>query len=110
MKNQPNPNHHARLEEALRETAAEFLVREANRNTLITVTRAMLSEDNKRVVILITAFPESGEKSALDFANRNRKEFKDFFKTRVKSSLPPDVTFEIDFGEKNRQRLDELSN
>ena len=109
MKNQPNPNRHARLEEALRETAAEFLVREANRNTLITVTRAILSDDNKRATIYITALPDTGEKPAVEFANRNRGEFKDFFRTRVKGPLPPDITFEIDLGEKNRQRLDELS-
>ena len=100
---------HNRIEEALREVAAEFLVREANRNTLITVTRAVLSEDNKRATIYITAFPDTGEKPALDFANRNRTELREFYKMRIKGALPPDITFEIDLGEKNRQRLDELS-
>src|SRR5258708_5604541 len=104
-----NQNRHDRLQEALREVAAEFLVREANRNTLVTVTRAMLTEDMKRVTIYITVLPESGEQPALDFANRNRTELREFFKTRVKGVLPPDLTFAIDLGEKNRQRLDELS-
>jgi ribosome-binding factor A len=104
-----NQNRHDRLEQALREVAAEFLVREANRNTLVTVTRTMLTEDMKRATIFITALPESGEQSAVEFANRNRTELRDFFKTRVKGALPPDITFEIDMGEKNRQRLDELS-
>ena len=104
-----------RLQEALREVAAEFLVREANRNTLITVTRAILSEDGKRASIMVTVLPLAGqadtaEAEALAFANRNRTELKDFFKKRVRGALPPDITFEIDMGEKNRQRLDELSN
>ncbi len=101
--------HHERMQEALREVAAEFLVREANRNTLMTVTRAMLSEDGKRAIIYITVFPDSAEAEALAFANRNRTELRDFFKKRVRGALPPDITFEIDMGEKNRQRLDELS-
>jgi ribosome-binding factor A len=104
-----NQNRHDRLQEAVREVAAEFLVREANRNTLITVTRAMLTDDMKHVTIFITALPETGEKPALEFANRNRTELRHFYEKRVKGQFPPDVTFEIDMGEKNRLRLDELS-
>lgn len=104
-----NENRHGRIEEALRVAAAEFLAREANRNTLITVTRVVLSDDNKHATIYMTAFPDTGEQGALDFANRNRPELKDFYKTRVRGALPPDLVFEIDMGEKNRQRLDELS-
>jgi ribosome-binding factor A len=110
MKNNANPNRHERLEEALREAAAEFLSREANRNNLLTVTRVMLREDNKYATVYITVLPETGEQAAVDFANRNIIEFKDFFMTRVRGAFPPNVTFEIDLGEKNRQRLDELSN
>ena len=101
-------NRHDRMQEALREVAAEFLVREAGRQSLVTVTRAELSKDSKRGVIYITVFPEAGEEGALSFANRNRKELGDFFRKRIKSGLPH-VEFVIDKGEKNRQRLDELS-
>ena len=104
-----NDNRHNRLETALREVAAEFLVREANRNTLITVTRVMLADDMKCATIYITALPEAGEQSAVEFANRNRTELRDFFKKRVRGGFPPDISFEIDLGEKNRLRLDELS-
>ena len=47
-----------RQAEALRTAAAEFLAREANRNSLITVTRTELSEDGKRAIVYITVFPE----------------------------------------------------
>ena len=97
------------MREALREVAAEFLVREAGPQSLITVTRAEFSDDGKRGTIFITALPESAEQSAVDFANRNRSEFSIFFKMRVKGALPPHVEFVIDKGEKNRQRLDQLS-
>jgi ribosome-binding factor A len=94
---------------ALRDVAAEFLVREANRNTLITVTAAALSEDHKRGVIYITVFPDSGEAAALAFANRHVWEFGEFFRKRVSGMTVPHIEFQIDKGEKNRQRLDELS-
>lgn len=102
-------NRNERLQEALRAVAAEFLVREAGPQSLVTVTRAMLSEDGKRGTIYITVLPETAEESAVDFANRNRTEFSTFFKTRIKGALPPHIEFVIDKGEKNRQRLDELS-
>ena len=98
-----------RLKEALRETAAEFLAREANRQSLITVTAAELSEDSKRGKIYITVLPTEAEHAALDFANRNRCEFAQFFKKRIKGATIPHVEFVIDTGEKMRQRLDELS-
>lgn len=95
--------------EALRVAAAEFLGREANRNSLITVTRAMLSDDRKRGVIYITVYPEAAEDAAVQFANRNRGEFGKFFEKRVRGMRIPHIDFVIDKGEKNRQRLDELS-
>jgi len=104
-----NENRNERMQEMVREVAAEFLAREANRNTLITVTRTDISSDGKRVNIFITVLPESYEEQAVAFANRNRSELSDFFKKKVKA-LPPHVEFVIDRGEKNRLRLDELSN
>ncbi len=95
--------------EALREAAAEFLSREANRTTLITVTRATLTDDRKRGVIYITVLPDDAEEQALAFANRNRGEFGKFFESRVRGMRIPHVEFVIDHGDKNRRRLDELT-
>jgi ribosome-binding factor A len=95
--------------EALRTAAAEFLAREANRNTLITVTRADMSGDGKSAVVYITVFPESGEAAALAFANRNRGELGKFLSERTKGMRIPHIEFVIDLGDKNRRRLDELS-
>lgn len=97
-----------RLQEALRTAAAEFLSREANRSSLITVTGAQISDDGKRGKILMTVYPDSAEEQAVEFANRHRTEFGEFFKKRVKAQIPL-IEFVIDMGEKNRQRLDELS-
>jgi len=98
-----------RQAESLRTAAAEFLAREANRNSLITVTRAQMSEDGKRAVIYITVFPELGEAAALAFANRNRGELGKFLSARTRGMRIPHFEFEIDQGDKNRRRMDELS-
>ena len=98
-----------RQAEALRTAAAEYLAREANRNTLITVTRTQMSEDGKRAVIYITVYPETGETAALAFANRNRGELGRFLSERTKGMRIPKFEFEIDMGDKNRRRLEELS-
>lgn len=100
---------HERLQEAVREVAAEFLAREAGPQSLITVTHTVLSDDSKRAKIFITVLPEAAEVEALKFANRNRGEVSLFFKTKVKGAFPPRIEFCLDRGEKNRQRLDELS-
>jgi ribosome-binding factor A len=98
-----------RVEEALRETAAEFLNREASRQSLITVTRAEVSESGKRGAIYLSVFPVEHEAAALEFANRRRADFAAFFKKRIRAAMPR-VEFYLDLGEKNRQRLDELTN
>ncbi len=99
-----------RQEEALRAAAAEFLNREANRTSMITVTRTELSNDGKRAIIYLSVFPESGEEPAVKFANRNRGEFGVFLLKQVRGLRVPHVDFQIDMGEKHRRRLDELSN
>jgi ribosome-binding factor A len=103
------PNRQEKIQEALRIAAAEFLAREANRQSLVTVTRTVVSEDGKHGTIYITVFPDSAEGAAVKFANRHRTEFAEFFKKKVRGAFPPHVEFVIDMGEKNRQRLDELT-
>ncbi len=98
-----------KIRAALQDVAGEFFAREAGRQTLITVTNAIVSDDAKQGTICITVFPDAAEENALSFANRNRGEFADFFRKRVRGAFPPRIEFVIDRGEKNRQRLDELS-
>lgn len=102
-------NRNEKLQTAVQEVAAEFLAREATPQSLITVTRVMLSSDGKRATIFITVLPEKAEGPALMFAQRNRRELADFFRTRIRGAFPPFFEFKLDLGEKNRQRLDELT-
>jgi ribosome-binding factor A len=104
------PYHNEKLAEQLRELAAKFIHRESNRSSLITVTSVRLSDRNKRATICVTAFPESKEDAAIDFIKRKRSEFREFVKDNSQIGLIPFFDFEVDLGEKNRQRIDELLN
>ena len=97
------------MQERIREAAAEFLMRESNGQSLITVTAAQVDERGQRALIFITVLPDSAEAKALEFANRNKQEFGMFLLKKVRGMRIPKLEFIIDKGEKMRQRLDELS-
>lgn len=96
--------------EAVRELSAEFLSREQGGQSLITVTRVDITERERKAIVYITVLPREKEASAVDFANRKSYELRMFFKERSRMRVLPRVEFRIDEGEKNRQRIDELSN
>jgi len=92
----------------VKELSAQFLGRENNKTSLITVTSCSTSPDLKRATIFITVLPDSKEHDALDFAKRKRKELREFLKKNMEIKIIPFIDIEIDKGEKNRQKIDEL--
>ena len=98
-----------RLREIIRQKASEFLEKESSGSGLITVTNIKLVDNGKNAVIYFTVFPAEKENGVLDFAKRKRGEFREFLKTESKLFRLPFVDFAIDLGEKNRQKIDELS-
>jgi ribosome-binding factor A len=88
--------------------AQDFFQRESSGASLITVTRAEVSADMKHGTIFITAIPESKEPAALDFAKRMRSELRHKVMKRLPVKVIPFFEIEIDYGEKNRQHIDEL--
>ncbi len=96
-----------KLNEALRIAAAEFLAAEAGRQSLITVTRAQVSEGGRSGIIYLSVLPESAQDQAVAFANRHRTEFDAYFMKKVKARVPH-VEFVVDMGDKNRRRIEEL--
>ena len=95
--------------EELMHLAGQFLAREASPQSMITVTRAEISEDLKYITIFVSVFPESAERAAIDFCKRERSAFRDYVKEKSSLGHPPTINFELDLGEKNRQRIDELT-
>lgn len=98
-----------RKSDVLARLAATFINEHASRQSLITVTGATLSSDGKRATVLVTVLPESEEKSALDFLKRHRGPLREYIKKNARLRLIPSISFALDTGEKNRQRIEELS-
>jgi ribosome-binding factor A len=92
----------------VKELAAQFLGRENNGTSLITVTSADVSPDLKRGTIYMTVLPLDKEKTALEFAKRKKGELREFLKKNMNTKVVPFIEIEIDQGEKNRQKIDEL--
>lgn len=97
-----------KIAQMVKELAAEFLGRENNRTSLISVTSCNTSPDLKRATIFITVLPTDKEHGALDYAKRKRADLREFLKKNMATKIIPFIDIEIDKGEKNRQRIDEL--
>lgn len=101
-------NRKETFEELLRQESARFFNEVSNKTSLITVTRAELSDTQRVAKVFITVFPEDKESEASDFAKRQQYNLKQFLTGRIKSRQMPNIEVLIDKGEKHRQRLDEL--
>ncbi|HEU5115007.1 MAG TPA: ribosome-binding factor A [Candidatus Paceibacterota bacterium] len=96
-----------RFEEILKHLAAEFLSIYSNRTSMITVTRVAASETANRATVFVTVLPDSKQDAAIDFLKRNRSDFRAYVKYNARLMRIPFFDFEIDRGEKARQRVDE---
>ncbi|MFA6999544.1 MAG: ribosome-binding factor A [Candidatus Paceibacterota bacterium] len=94
----------------IKELSATFIEKESGPTSMITVTRVLLSPDNKRAKIMISVLPQEKEKAAYGFIRRNLGELRKYVKKGLKINPIPFLEVAIDEGEKNRQRIDELLN
>ena len=97
-----------RIKEILRDLGARFLLLNSNGSSLITVTNVELTNRAKNATVFCTVFRTEFEKTALEFAKRKRSEFKEFVMEHSKLGRVPQLDFDIDTGEKNRQKIDDL--
>jgi ribosome-binding factor A len=104
-----NEHRHTQVQETVAHLAGSFFAREANPTPLITITRADVSPDMKRAIVFLSVLPESGEEQALHFARRQRSAFREYVAKEARLHPLPFFDFLIDEGEKNRQRVDELT-
>lgn len=98
-----------RTEEVIHRLAAQFILEEGGKTSLVTVTRVELSPTGKESKIYFTTFPEKEEDTVLKFLERKTEEFKRYVRDNSRLGFVPHVDFKIDYGERNRQRLDEIS-
>jgi len=97
------------LKDQIRQFAAEFLQKESNGQSMITVTNVKISHDGKTASILITVMPDDKQKGALDFARRQLSELRMFLRDKIRVGRLPFFSIDIDLGEKHRQKIDELT-
>lgn len=101
--------HREKLAEAIKREAAKYIAENANRSPLITVTDAIMPSKTEKIKILVTVYPETREQAALEYLDRNRWDLYETLKERIRSRALPDIKFAIDGGEKNRQRIEQIS-
>jgi len=100
---------HNQVEESVAHLAGEFLARESSVKALITVTHADMTDNYTQATVYFSVLPATHEEEALKFAKRARSDFRDYIRKNSKLYPTPTVDFAIDYGEKNRQRVDELT-
>ena len=97
-----------KLKDQIHKWAAEFLQRESTGQSHITVTDVRIGNEAREATILFTVLPESKEEVALEFARRQLGDFRIFMGEKVKTGRMPYFHFDLDRGEKHRQRIDEI--
>ncbi len=105
-----DPLKDERMREILRQAGASFLEYTSNKTSLITVTSVVLQDRGARAIFLVTVFPDDKEAEALEFLKRQRSDLRAFIEKETRLTRIPLVDFALDLGEKNRQRIDALSN
>ena len=102
-------NRADRIAKIVKNAAAEFMQKESSGQSLITITDVRLSNDEKYANILFTVLPDDKEEAVLEFTKRMRSEFRQYVKQNTKLGRIPTFDFQIDLGEKHRQKIDTIS-
>jgi len=98
----------AKVETLIKEAAATFVLREANTDPMITITRVDISPDLKRALIFFTTIPERKQAEAQIFLKRSAGDFRRYLKQVAVLKRLPHVEFMLDAGERHRQHVDEV--
>lgn len=94
----------------LKDLAASFLSRESwiASTALITITHIETPKDLKSAKIFISIFPENKEKETLKLLNEKKSELRKYIGSQIKMKFLPSLEFEIDKGEKGRQKIEKI--
>ncbi len=98
-----------KIGEMIHHLAAQFALEEGSKSSLLTITRVELSPTGKEARVFFTTLPDSQEDTALKFLERKLPEFQRYVRDHSRIGIVPHIYFKIDYGERNRQRLDTLS-
>jgi ribosome-binding factor A len=102
-------DRHDRALSVLSTLIAEFIRNEANTNPLITLTRIDAAPDMKRAIVMVTAYPTEREDAAIIFLKRKGTDMREYIKKHGRLRHIPHLEFMIDYGERNRQHIDDVA-
>lgn len=101
-------NSDDKKENIVKELVAEFINRESNRTSLITITDVKIGAGLKSARVFLTVLPDTQENAAIDFLTRKTKEIEHYVLKKSRLRRSPKLRFVIDKGEQNRQALDKI--
>jgi ribosome-binding factor A len=96
-----------KINSLLRQLVSSFLVKEKGQ-AMVTVTRLETSKDLKSAKIFVSIFPESQETEMIKLLKSRTGELREFIGSKIKMKFLPHLEFEIDKGEKERQKIEKL--
>jgi len=96
-----------KIKSLVKDLAGDFLERESNKTSLVTVTRVELTEKGHKALIFFTVLPDDKAEEVLQFTKRKRSEFRDYVREKAKIGRMLNFDFVFDIGEKNRQKVDD---
>ncbi len=96
--------------EYIRELISNFVQRQSNGTSLVTVTRYETANRGEIGTFFISVMPETKEQAALDFITRNLSDLRSYVMEHIPSGRIPFFKVEIDQGEKLRNKIDSLQN
>ena len=98
-----------KLKKQIMEHAAKFIELDANRNALITVTNCDISPKQNHATVYVTILPEKQEEEIIKDLEAKAGEMRKYIFDHLRIRAVPALKIVIDYGEKNRQRVEELS-
>ena len=101
-------NKDKKLAIEIKKLSAIFIEREADNSSLITVTGCEIYNRGRNARVLVTIIPISKEEIAISFLKRQRDDLRKYIMKNIRAHHIPFLDIEIDYGEKNRQHVEDL--
>ncbi len=97
-----------KMESLLCRLVSEFFCRLNFKKHIVSVTRAKITENLKFAKIYVSIYPEKEARKIFEEIRSKTGEIKKYLATQLKNKFMPEVEFEMDESEKNRQKIEEI--
>ncbi|MCF7835694.1 MAG: 30S ribosome-binding factor RbfA [Candidatus Marinimicrobia bacterium] len=97
-----------KINSLLKRLLSEFFTRSKVSNCLVTVTEIDISKDLKFAKIFVSVYPDKESLRVLKILKKRGGEMRRYVGDKAKMKHVPFFEFQIDKGEINRQRINEL--